>query len=144
MGILSQTPQPENAPPLFAVLVLPYAFTTSATVLLMPYLLRKYGMSVDQIAKIVVVANLPSIWSFFWSPLADVGLARRTWLIFSALGAGLAGGAAILGVQGSPAVLTALLFLMNAFSGLPSSACGALLTAMPIALRGRSAGWYRP
>jgi MFS family permease len=143
VGILSQTLQPENAPPLFAVLVLPYAFTTSATVLLMPYLLRKYGMSVDQIAKIVVVANLPSIWSFFWSPLADVGLARRTWLIFSALGAGLAGGAAILGVQGSPAVLTALLFLMNAFSGLLSSACGALLTAMPIALRGRSAGWYQ-
>jgi len=143
VGILSQTPQPENAPPLFAVLVLPYAFTTSATTLLMPYLLRKYGMSVDQIANIVVVANLPSIWSFFWSPLADVGLARRTWVIFSALGAGLAGGAAILGVHGSPAVLTALLFLMNAFSGLLSSACGALLTAMPIALRGRSAGWYQ-
>jgi hypothetical protein len=55
----SQAPQLHNAAALFAVLVLPYAFTTSVTVLLMPYLLRKYGMSVDQIAKIVVVANLP-------------------------------------------------------------------------------------
>ena len=139
----SQPPQLPHAPALFAVLVLPYAFTTSVTVLLMPYLLRKYGISVDQIAKIVVVANLPLIWSFFWSPLVDVGLRRRSWVVFSALGAGLTGGAAILGTNGSPVLLTALLFLMNAFGGLLSSSCGALLSAIPLALRGRSAGWYQ-
>jgi MFS transporter, PAT family, beta-lactamase induction signal transducer AmpG len=139
----SPTPQLHNTPALFAVLVLPYAFTTSITVLLMPYLLRKYGISVDQIAKIVVVANLPTIWSFFWSPLADVGLRKRSWIVFSALSAGLAGGAAILGIHGSQALLTALLFVMNAFAGLLSSACGALLTAMPVALRGLSSGWYQ-
>ena len=149
MGILfaptqsPQAPQLHNAPALFAVLVLPYAFTTSVTALLMPYLLRKYGMSVDQIAEVVVIANLPAIWSFFWSPLADVGLRRRSWVVFSALGAGLSGGAAILSIHGSHVLLTALLFLMNAFAGLLSSACGALLTAMPIALRGHSAGWYQ-
>jgi len=124
-------------------LVLPYAFTISVTILLMPYLLRKYGISVDQIAKIVVVASLPAIWSFLWSPLADAGLRKRSWVVFSALGAGLAGGAAILNIHGSHVLLTALLFLMNAFGGLLSSACGALLTTMPIALRGRSAGWYQ-
>ena len=106
--------------------MLPYAFTISVTVLLMPYLLRKYGISVDQIAKIVVVANLPAIWSFLWSPLADAGLRKRSWVVFSALGAGLAGGAAILNIHGSHVLLTALLFLMNAFGGLLSSACGAL------------------
>ena len=137
------TPQLHNAPALFAVLVLPYAFTTSVTVVLMPYLLRKYGVPVDQIATIVVIANLPTIWSFLCSPLADVGLRRRSWIIVSALGAGLAGGASIPGIQGSHVVLTALLFLMNTFAGLLSSACGALLTAMPIELRGRSAGWYQ-
>jgi MFS family permease len=139
----SQTPQLHNKPALFAVLALPYAFTTSVTVLLMPYLLRKYGISVDQIAKVVVIATLPSIWSFFWSPLADLGLRRRSWVVFSALGAGLAGGAAIPGIHGSHVLLTALLFLMNTFAGLLGSACGALLTAMPVALRGRSAGWYQ-
>ena len=113
------------------------------TVLLTPYLLRKYSISVDRIATIVVVANLPTIWSFLWSPLADVGLRRRSWIVFSALGAGLAGGAAILGIHGSPVALTALLFLMSAFGGLLSSACGALLTTMPTALRGRAAGWYQ-
>jgi len=132
-----------NRPALFAVLVLPYAFTIAVTALLTPYLLRKYGVSVDRIATIVVVANLPAIWSFLLSPLADVGLRRRSWVVFSALGAGLAGGAAILGAQGSTVLLTALLFLMNAFGGLLSSTCGALLTAMPVALRGRSAGWYQ-
>ncbi len=57
--------------------------------------------------------------------------------------AAAAAAAAILGVHDSPAVLTALLFLTNAFSGLLSSACGALLTVMPESMRGRSAGWYQ-
>ena len=139
----SQTPQQHHAPALFAVLVLPYAFTTSVTVLLMPYLLRKHGISVDRISSIVVVANLPLIWSFLWSPLADLGLRKRSWVFCSALGASLAGGAAILSVQGSQVLLTALLFLMSAFGGLLSSACGALLTAMAVELRGHAAGWYQ-
>jgi MFS family permease len=125
------------------VLVLPYGFTTAVTVLLMPYLLRKYGVAVDHIANITAVAILPSIWTFLWSPLADCGFRRRAWVIISALGSAFAAAAAILDVHGSPVMLTALLFLSNALSGLLSSSCGALLTAMPESLRGRSAGWYQ-
>jgi MFS family permease len=132
-----------HTPALFLILVLPYAFTTSVTVVLMPYLLRKYGFSVDQIANIVVIASLPSIWSFLWSPLADVGMRRRSWAILSAFAAGIASCAAILGVHGSQALLTPLLFLMNAFSGLLSSSCGALMTSIPAELRGRASGWYQ-
>jgi MFS family permease len=100
-------------------------------------------MPVDEIGKIVAVALFPAIWAFLWSPLADTGLRRRSWVIVSAICAAGAASAAILGVHDSPAVLTALLFLMNAFSGLLSSACGALLTVMPESMRGRSAGWYQ-
>jgi MFS family permease len=125
------------------VVVLPYGFTSSVTVLLMPYLLRKYGMPVDRIAGIEAIAILPAIWSFLWSPLADAGLRRRSWALISAICAAVAAAAAILGVHDSAAMLTALLFLTNAFVGLLSSACGALLTAMPESLRGRSAGWYQ-
>ena len=139
----SQPAELHNAPALFALLALPYGFTNAVTVLLMPYLLRKYGMPVDEIAQVVAVALLPAIWAFLWSPLADAGLRRRTWLIFSAVGSALAAAAAIGGVRGSHVTLAALLFLMNAFAGLLSSACGALLTAMPESLRGRSAGWYQ-
>jgi MFS family permease len=124
-------------------LVLPYGFSNAVTVLLMPYLLRKYGMSVDQIAGVVAIAILPTIWSFLWSPLADAGLRRRYWVIISAIGAGAAAAVAILGIHGSTAMLTALLFLCNAFAGLLSSSCGALLTVMPELLRGRAAGWYQ-
>jgi len=125
------------------VLVLPYGFTTSVTVLLMPYLLRKYGMPVDQISRVVAIALLPAIWAFLWSPLADTGLRKRSWVLISALCAGAAAGVAILDVHGSAGILTALLFLSNALTGLLSSACGALLTVMPESLRGRSAGWYQ-
>jgi len=139
----SQPTQLHNSPALFSVLALPYGFTNSVTVLLMPYLLRKNGTAVEQIATIVAIALLPSIWSFLWSPLADAGFRRRSWLIVSALGAGLAAAGAILGIHGSHLFLTALLFLMNAFGGLLSSTCGALLTAIPVSLQGRSAGWYQ-
>jgi MFS family permease len=143
---LPETAQSEtldNTPALFGVLVIPYGFTSSVTVLLMPYLLRKSGMAVDQIANIVAIAMLPSIWAFLWSPLADTGFRKRSWVILSAAGSGVAGAAAILGIHGPATMLTALLFLMNAFAGLLSAACGALLTAMPEVLRGRSSGWYQ-
>jgi MFS family permease len=109
----------------------------------MPYLLRKYGMPVDRIAGVVGAAIFTMAWAFLWSPLADTGLRRRSWVIVSAICSGVAAAAAILGVHDSPVILTALLVLTNAFSGLLSSACGALLTAMPESLRGRSAGWYQ-
>lgn len=113
------------------------------TVLLTPYLLRKHGATVDQIGGIVAVANLPMIWTFLWSPLADAEPQRRVWIVFAAIGTGLAAFTAILNVENSHVMLTALLFLMNAFGGLLSSSCGALLAAMPVALRGHAAGWYQ-
>jgi len=138
-----QPAQQHSAPALFAVLVLPYGFTNSVTALLMPFLLRKNGLAVDQIATIVAIAMLPSVWSFLWSPLADGGFRRRSWVLVSARDAAGAAACAILNIHGSHLVLTALLFLMNAFGGLLSSTCGALLTSMPVSLRGRSAGWYQ-
>ncbi len=133
-----------NAPWLFALLVLPYGFTSTAvTVILMPYLLRKYGMPVDRISVVTAIALVPAIWAFLWSPLADAGMRKRSWVVISALGAALAAAGAVLDVHGTVTSLTALLFLSNSFVGLLSSACGALLTVMPEALRGRSAGWYQ-
>ena len=139
----SQPAELHNAPVLFAVLVLPYGFMSGVTALLMPYLLRKNGIPVDEIATIVAIALLPSVWSFLWSPLADAGFTRRAWVLAATAGGSLAAAGAIPNVRGSHVVLTALLFLMNAFGGLVSSTCGALLTAMPVARRGRSAGWYQ-
>lgn len=123
--------------------MLPYAFTASVTVLLMPYLLRRNGATVEQMAAIVTVASLPTISAFLWSPIADAGLQRRFWIVLAALGAGLTAGGSILSVRKSHAALTALLFAMNAFGGLLSSACGALLSGMPVEVRSQAAGWYQ-
>lgn len=125
------------------MLVIPYGFTNGISTILMPYLLRKYSVPVDQIAGVVAVATLPAIWCFLWSPLADAGLRRRTCVLLSALVSGIAGALAILSVHGPLPWLTLLLFLSNAFSGLLGSANGALLTAMPVSLRGTAAGWYQ-
>ncbi len=122
---------------------MPYGFSNAVSTILMPYLLRKYGVPVDQIAGVVAISTLPAIWYLLWSPLADAGLRRRTCIVLSAMASGVAGAAAVLAVHGSLAWLTLLLFLANAFAGLLGSANGALLTVMPEALRGRAAGWYQ-
>jgi MFS family permease len=123
--------------------VLPYGFTNAVVVLLMPYLLRKNGMTVGQIATVTAVAYIPLIWSFLWSPLADTGLRRRSWAIVSAVTSAITAAAAILFVHSSVPVLMTLLFVSNGCSGLLSASCGALLTMMPESMRGRASGWYQ-
>lgn len=100
-------------------------------------------MPVDEIGNMQAIALFPAIWAFLWSPLADTGLRKRSWVLVSAVCAAIAAGAAILDIRGPVSVLTALLFLANALTGLLSSACGGLLTVMPESVRGRSAGWYQ-
>lgn len=125
------------------MLIIPYGFTNAVSTILMPYLLRKNGVEVGQIAGVVAIASLPSIWSFLWSPLADTGLPRRAWVAISAVASAVAAAVAVLGVRGPLTWLTALLFLSNAFSGLLGASNGALLTHMPESLRGRAGGWYQ-
>ena len=124
-------------------MVLPYGFNNAVIVLLMPYLLRKYGMTVGQISTITAVAYIPLIWSFLWSPVADTGLRRQYWAIVSAVTCAVTAAAAILFVHSSVPVLMTLLFVSSGCSGLLSSACGALLTMIPESMRGRASGWYQ-
>lgn len=132
-----------NPPWLFSILILPSGFATGVTSILIPYLLRKYGVSVDRIAGVVAIANSPMIWYFLWSPLADAGLRRRTCIMIAAGVAGITGAVAILSIHESLALLTTFLFLFNAFVALLSSTCGALMTALPGYLRGKAAGWFQ-
>jgi PAT family beta-lactamase induction signal transducer AmpG len=127
---------------LFSVLGFPIGFTNGVTTLLMPYLLRNAGVAVNQIAEISVIASLPFIWYFVWAPVVDTGLRRRTWLMLSALACGLAAGASVLSIRGPLPVLTALLFAMNAFSGLIQAANGPLLASVSEAARGKTGGSY--
>ena len=52
-------------------------------VILMPYVLRQQGVAVDRIAEIVAVASIPNVWYFLYSPVVDLGLRRRTWILLA-------------------------------------------------------------
>ncbi|MGO9831837.1 MAG: MFS transporter [Myxococcaceae bacterium] len=136
-----QAPAAGNAPWLFGVLRTSFGFTTAVAGILVPYLLRQHGTAVDRIAGVVAVAMLPMVWAFLYSPLADTGLRRRTWVLVSSAAAGLAAAVAILTVGGSLAVLTTLLFVSVAAAGLNGAAVGGLLTHVSASARGQAAGW---
>src|SRR5258706_4608306 len=98
-----------NSPWLFGFLGIPNGLSNAIIVLLMPYVLRRQGVSVDRIAEIVALASIPNVWYFLYSPVVDLGLRRRTWILLSASTAGLCSALAILLIPVSlPAVIVTL------------------------------------
>lgn len=109
----------------------------------MPYLLRRQGVAVDRIAEIVALASIPNVWYFLYSPVVDLGLRRRTWILLAAATAGIGSAIAILLTPTSLAGVTVFLFAAGAVGSLISSANGALLTMLAPGVRGRASGWYQ-
>ena len=132
----------DNPPWLFAFLNSPtgmYYWGLSA--LLMPFLLRKHGVPVDRIAGVLAVATVPWVWFFLWSPVVDLGLRRRSWILLGAGLSALCGFGAIMQSAGSLTLLTTLLVAGNAASATVHSAVGALLSTLRPDARGRASGW---
>ena len=133
----------ENPPWLFGILSLPYGGFNAILTILIPFLLRKRGFAVNEIAGVVAVSNFPSVWYFLWSPVVDLGLLRRTWIMAAASTTALCCFIAVLWTAPSLPALTALLTAGSVVAMLLSSACGAVLTTLNPAVRGRSSGWYQ-
>jgi len=132
-----------NSPWLFGILGIPNGLSNAIIVILMPYVLRKQGVSVDRIAEIVALASIPNVWYFLYSPVVDLGLRRRTWILLSASTAGLCSALAILLIPVSLPAVTVTLFTAAALGSVISSANGALLTFLQPSVRGRASGWYQ-
>ena len=122
---------------------MPNGIANAIIVILMPYVLRQQGVPIDRIAEVVAIASIPNVWYFLYSPLVDLGLRRRTWILLAAAIAGVCSALAILLIPASLAAVTAMLFLAGAIGSLISSANGALLTFLRPAVRGRASGWYQ-
>lgn len=105
-------------------------------------MLRKQGVSVDRIAEVVAIAVIPAVWFFAYSPVVDLGLRRKTWVMMSSVTAGLCCATATLLASGSLPLLTALLFLASAASGLLSTSNGTLLSTLLPNVQGRASGWF--
>lgn len=109
--------------------------------LLIPYLLRKHGVPVNRIAEVVATASIPWVWFFFWCPLVDLGLRRRTWILLSSGLASLCGLTVVLESAGSLALVTSFLFAGNVALTLGYAATGALMSTLNPDMRGRASGW---
>ncbi len=133
------------APWLFGVTALPYGVYSGFIGTAMPYLLRNAGVTVDRIAGIGSLALAPAVWCFFWSPIADVGLRRRTWLILSsALSAACLWCALVQPLPGRLDRFVALVVAGSALSSLVSAANGGLMAETIEDLeRGQAGGWFQ-
>ena len=99
----------------------------SAYALAVP-LLRQAGYTVDQIGSTVAFVLLPMTLYFLWSPVVDMGLRRRTWIVLLASLSGvlLAGGIVLLGQH--VRLASWLLFAGYGVSLMTNSAAGGLLS----------------
>jgi MFS family permease len=110
----------------------------------MPFLLRREGIPVETIAGISALTVLPFTLMVAWSPLADMLLSRRNWvLVANFVSATLLFVAILLPRPKYLALFTALLFGGNVVATLGAIALGGLMAvSVPDGARGKSAAWY--
>jgi MFS transporter, PAT family, beta-lactamase induction signal transducer AmpG len=111
----------------------------------MPFLLRREGISVEVISRISAVAMSPFIFMFLWSPVVDVILSRRNWVI---LGNFLAAIFLYVGILlPRPQYLglfTAALFMGNMSITIYAIALNGLMAVLvPAEVQGKGAAWFQ-
>jgi hypothetical protein len=85
-------PGPENRPEpsaprrwptpwIFSVLILPIGMYIGFIWTALPFLLSNAGVPVEQISPVAATLQLPPLLMFLWTPVVDVKLRRRTWLL---------------------------------------------------------------
>jgi hypothetical protein len=135
---------PRSAKPwLFGVLILPLGVYTGFIWTPLPFLLNKSGIPVDEIARIEALLLFPPMLLFLWTPLVDVGLRRRTWLLVGASATALCLWATfpLLGTS-NVGRLTALLLSGGVFVALSMAACGGLMVTQLSALaQAKASAW---
>ena len=131
------------APWLFGLLILPLGIYVGFIWTALPFLLSKAGLPIAEIARINAILQIPPILMFLWTPVVDVKLRRRTWLVFGASATALF---MLVACQllGTPHVrlLTALLFFAGVIVALVMASCGGLMATMLSATeQARASAW---
>lgn len=130
-----------NWPPpwLFLLLPLPFGIFTGYAQTALPWLLRHMGYTVDHIGAIVALILSPMAFAFLWSPVADFGLRRRTWMVLMSAVSGMFLGAAIL-LLGTHAQLATWLLVAGYAVSLFTTACGGGMLAATLQGNAKSKG----
>jgi MFS family permease len=129
-------------PWLFGLLVLPLGIYVGFIWTALPLLLSQAGLAIGQIARISAILQVPPILLFLWTPVVDVKLRRRTWLVLGALVTSLLLWVACQFGTSHVRVLTALLFFAGVVVALVPAGCGGLMaTMLPVSAQAKASGW---
>jgi MFS transporter, PAT family, beta-lactamase induction signal transducer AmpG len=130
-------------PWLYTFLIAPDAVLSLGLILGgLSYLLRDEGVNPARAASIVALLSLPHTIYFFWGPVTDFWLRRRTWLLLAALVSALT----LLFAFRQPRLATsraiALLFLAACIAMLVAAACGGMMGTLRSEVNRRRAGSF--
>jgi MFS family permease len=130
-------------PWIFGVLILPLGIYVGYFSTALPFLLSRAGVPLEEIARISSILYVVPILMFLWTPVVDVKLRRRTWLVLGASVTALGMWVASLLLGPSHLkLLTAILFLSGCVVALVPAGCGGMMTTMLSAsAQSKAAGW---
>jgi MFS family permease len=143
---MTATKPKASYPPLWLFSLVLLAGSVGPFVLVaMPFLLRREGISVEVISRISAVAMSPFVIMFLWSPVVDVILSRRNWII---LGNFLAAIFLYVGIllprPQYIGLFTAALFMGNMSISIYAIALNGLMAVLvPEEARGKGAAWFQ-
>lgn len=130
-------------PWVFGLLVLPLGVYVGYFSTALPFLLSRSGVPVDKIARIGSLLYIPPILMFLWTPVVDVKLRRRTWLILGASVTALCLFVAsrLLGPSHLRQLMLTL-FFGGCVVALVAASCGGLMaTMLSASAQSKAAGW---
>lgn len=131
------------APWVFSLLILPLGISVGFKFTPLPFLLAQAGVSVERIANIASLVHLPAVLVFFWAPLVDIILRRRTWLVLGALGTAL-GLLLAFPLIGSSHLgwMTALILAAGVADSIVMASCGGLLVkTLSVPAQAKASSW---
>jgi MFS family permease len=130
------------APWLFGLLILPLGIYVGFIWTALPLLLSQAGLTIGQIARINAILQVPPILLFLWTPVVDVKLRRRTWLVLGASATALLFWVACQLGTSHVKLFTALLFFAGVVAALVMASCGGLMaTMLSLPAQAKASGW---
>jgi MFS transporter, PAT family, beta-lactamase induction signal transducer AmpG len=139
---------------------LPFGATSGFVQVTLAYVLKGYGVSDAKIAGLIALNTLPHTWKFFWSPIADTTLSRKTWYrIANAFSSATILAIAFVPITrppytwdwhswlvpgNVPALLGTFIFINSlSITVLGMAVEGLMAHSTPPEQRGRAAGWFQ-